>query len=113
MANQHSRNLVFSSETAERNSTKLDKEAITQRFLISLGYFGPMAALDSDWLRHLHVRLLTKFDRKDNLNVLYQIFVFRIDQEDNMTARDIPSAKVANCTQVHDMRPLWSFVFLF
>ena len=62
----------FSSETAERNSTKLD--------------------------------------RKQDLNVLYQVCVFRADRKNKMAALANPPKKVAHCTQVHDMWPFGPLV---
>ena len=51
-----------------------------------------MAALASDWLRHFWLLLwnywrnLTKLDRKQDLNVFYQVCVFRADRKNKMAA---------------------------
>ena len=63
----------FSSETAERNSTKLD--------------------------------------RKQDLDVLYQVCVFRDDRKKKGHPGQ-SAKKVAHCTQVHDMWPFGPLVFL-
>ena len=135
----------FSSETAERNSTKLDRKQDLY-FLYQVCVFradlkNKMAALASDWLRHLWLLLWnrwtefnetwqearsqrplpslyvsgqsektrwppwpligwdifnfssetaernsTKLDRKQDLNVLYQVCVFRADRKNKMAA---------------------------
>ena len=72
----------FSSETAEWNSTKLDRKqdlnVLYQVCVFRDDRKNGMAALASDWLRHLDFssetaeRNLTKLDRKQDLNVLYQ-----------------------------------------
>ena len=62
----------FSSETAERNSTKLD--------------------------------------RKQDLNVLYHVCVFRADRKKQDGRPDHSAKKVAHCTQVHDMWPFGPLV---
>ena len=135
----------FSSETAERNSTKLDRKQDLNAPLPSLCFLGrsenKTAALSSDWLRHFrlllwngwtgiqrnltgsklsmpsttfvfsgksgknkmaalaydwlrHFRLLlwncernlTKLDRKQDLNALYQVCVFQVDRKNKMAA---------------------------
>ena len=76
--------LDFSSETAERNSTKLDRKqdlnAIYQGSVFRAGRKNKMAAPASDWLRHFRLliseRNSKKLDRKQDLNVLYQVHVF-------------------------------------
>ena len=65
----------FSSETAERNSVKLD--------------------------------------RKEDLNVLYQVCVFRAEKWIKIATLANPSKKVAHCTQVHVMGPFGSLVCCF
>ena len=86
----------FFSETAERNSTKLDRKqdlnVLYQVCVFRADRKNKMAALASDWLRHF--RLLsetadqnsTKLDRKQDLHVLYQVCVFRADQKNKMAA---------------------------
>ena len=49
----------------------------------------------------------TKLDRKQDLNVLYQVCVFWADQDDRP---DRFLKKVAHCTQVHDMWPFGPLV---
>ena len=46
---------------------------------------------------------LRKLDRKQDLNILYQVCVFRTDQITKMAALTDSSTNVAHCTQVHDM----------
>ena len=65
----------FSSETAERNSAKLD--------------------------------------RKQDLNVLYQVCVFWAEKWIKIATLANPSKKVAHCTQVHVMGPFVPFVYEF
>ena len=65
----------FSSETAERNSAKLD--------------------------------------RKQDLNVLYQVCVFRAEKWIKIATLANPSKKVAHCTQVHVMGPFGPLVYEF
>ena len=74
------------SETAERNSTKLDRKqdrhVLYQVCVFRVDRKNKMAALASDWLRHFDFSSetaewnLTKLDRKQYLNVLYQVCVF-------------------------------------
>ena len=158
----------FSSKTAERNSTKLDRKQ-DLNILYHVCVFradqkNKMAALASDWLRHFRLlfwnrwtefnetwpetrseRLLqslcffrligkirwppwlligldildfssetaerpaTKHDRKQDLNVLYQVCVFgRSEKQDGRPGQSIK--KVAYCTQVHDMWPFGPLV---
>ena len=65
----------FSSETAERNSAKLD--------------------------------------RKQDLNVLYQVCVFWAERWIKIATLANPSKKVAHCTQVHVMGPFGPLVYEF
>ena len=135
----------FSSETAERNSTKLDRKqdlnALYQVCVFRADRKNKMAALASDWLRHFRLFFLkplngiqrnfteskistpstkfvffepirktrwppwpligwdifdffsetaeqnsTKLDRKQDLNALYQVCVFRADPKNKMAA---------------------------
>ena len=85
----------FSSETAERNSTKLDrKQDINAHYEVCVYQVdrkNKMATLASDWLRHFDFfsetaeRSSTKLDRNQVLNVLNQVCVFGADQN-NMAA---------------------------
>ena len=81
----------FSSETTERNLTKLDREQ-HQNPLPSLCFWddrkNKMTALACDWLMHFGLLLwnrLTeikkKLDRKVDLNVLCKVYVFRADRK--------------------------------
>ena len=48
---------------------------------------------------------LTKLDRKQDLNVFYQVCVFRVNQKTRMAALADLSTNVTHCTQLHDMWP--------
>ena len=81
----------FFSETAERNSTKLDRKqdlnVLYQVCIFRADQKNKMAALASDWLHIFDFfsvtaeRNSTKLDRKQDLNVLYQVCVFRVDRK--------------------------------
>ena len=53
---------------------------------------------------------LSKLDKKQYLNDLYQDCVFRVDQKTKMAALADSSTNVAHCTQVHDMWTFWPLV---
>ena len=87
-------------------------------------FFGPIEKKDG----HPGLRLeifstflaffSTKLDRKQDLNILYQVCVFRADRKNKMFVLSDLSVKIAHCTQVHDMWPLgplacMCFVFSF
>ena len=82
--------LDFSSETAELNSTKLDRKqdlnVLYQVCVFRADRKNKMVALASEWLRHFRLLLWNrernsmKLDKKQDLNVLYKVFVFRADQ---------------------------------
>ena len=86
----------FSSETAEWNSTKLDRKQdlkdLYQVCVFRADLKNKMAALASDWLRHFWLLLWncernsTKLDRKQDLNALYQVCVFQVDRKNKMAA---------------------------
>ena len=86
----------FSSETAERNSTKIDRKqdlnALYQVCVFRADPKNKMAALASDWLRHFDFssetaeRNSTKLDREQDLKALYQFCVFRADPKNKMAA---------------------------
>ena len=135
----------FSSETAEQNSTKLDRKqdlnVLYQVCVFRADRKNKMAALASDWLRHFRLLLChrwtefnetwqearsqrplpslcfsgrsekqdgrpglwlaetffdfssetaelksTKLNRKKDLNVLYQVYVFQVDRKNKMAA---------------------------
>ena len=89
----------FSSETTERNSTKLDRKqdlkALYQVCVFWAYRKNKMAVLASDWLRHFRIfdfssataeQNSTKLDRKQDLNALYQVCVFLADRKNKMAA---------------------------
>ena len=84
----------FSSESAKRNSTKLDRKedlnALYQVCVFRADRKNKMATLAADWLRHFRSetaeRNSTKLDRKQNLNALHQHCVFRVDRKNKMAA---------------------------
>ena len=86
----------FFSETAERNSTKLDRKqdlnALYQVCVFQADQKNKMAALASVWPRHFYFSSettepnSTKFDRKQDLKALYQVCVFRADRKNKMAA---------------------------
>ena len=51
-----------------------------------------------------------KFDRKQDLNVLYLVCVFRADQYKKNCRPGRSVKKVAQCTQVHDMWPFVEYI---
>ena len=86
----------FSSETDERNLTKLNrKQDIKVPYQVCVFMAdrkNKMAALASDWLRHFGLlwNCWTEFnelDRIQDFNGLYQICVFRADRKNKMAAR--------------------------
>ena len=54
-----------------------------------------------------------KLDRKQDLNVLYQVCVFRAKKWIKIATLANPSKKVAHCTQVHVMGPFRLLVYEF
>ena len=86
----------FSSETAERNSTEVDRKqdlkALYQVCVFRANRKKKMAAPASDWPRHFRLlcrnrwRNSTNLDRKQDLNALYQVCVFRADRKNKMAA---------------------------
>ena len=160
----------FSSETAEQNSTKLDRKqdlnVLYQVCVFWADRKNKMAALASDWLRHFWLliwnrwtefnetwqearsqrplsslcfsgwsektrwppwpligwdifdfsseaaeRPATKLDRKNDLNVPYQVCVLWADRKKQVGRPGQSVKKVAHCTQVHDMWPFGPLVF--
>ena len=94
----------FSSETTERNSTKLhrkqDLNVLYQVCIFRAVRKNKMASLASDWLRHFGLL----WNRWPEFNETCQ------------EARSRPGKSVkivAHCTQVHDMWPFGPLVFLF
>ena len=78
----------FSEETAEQNSTKLDRKQALSRLFFS-GQSGklkwppcPLIGLDIlDFFSETAERNLTKLDRKQDLNALYLVCVFQVDRK--------------------------------
>ena len=113
----------FSSETAERNSTKLDRKqdlnVLYQVCVFRADRKNKMAALVSDWLRNFRLLL---WNRWTEFNETWQ---------EARSQRLLPSLcfsgwwvnknfrpswsvkKVAHCTQVHDMGPFGPLVLCF
>ena len=111
----------FSSETAERNSTKLDRKqylnVLYQVCVFRADWKNKMAALASDWLRHFWLLL---WNRRTEFNETWQ---------EARSQRPLPNVcfsgrrvnknfrpgwsvkKVAHCTQVHDMWPFGPLVY--
>ena len=86
----------FSSETAERNSTKLDRKQ-DLNVLYQVCVFGPIGKTRwtpwpligwdiFDFSSETAERNSTKLYRKQDINVLYQVCVFRADQKNKMDA---------------------------
>ena len=84
----------FSSETAERNSTKLDRKQ-DLNILYKVCVFGPMGKTRwpplpligwdiFNFYSEPTERNSTKLDREQNFNVLYQVCVFCADQKNKM-----------------------------
>ena len=106
----------FSSETAERNSTKLDRKqdlnVLYEVCVFRADRKNKMAALASDWLRHFRLLL---WNRWTEFNETWQearsqcplpsLSFFSADWKNKM------AALVAHCTQVHDMWPFGPLVF--
>ena len=86
----------FSSETAERNSRKLDRKqdlnVLYQFCVFRANRKNKMAAIASDWLNIFDFSSETAeqnstiLDRKQDLNVLYQVCDFRSDRKKNKMA---------------------------
>ena len=89
----------FFSETAEQNSTKLDRKqdlnVLYKVCVFQAERKNKMAALASDWLRLFNIldfssetaeRNLMKLDRKQDFNVFYQVCVFWVDLKKKMAA---------------------------
>ena len=86
----------FSSETAELNSTKLDRKQdlnvlyqVCVFRLIGKIRWPPWVLIGwdiFDFSSETAERNLTKLDRKEDLNILYQVCVFRADLKNKMAA---------------------------
>ena len=112
----------FFSETAERNSTKLDKKqdlnVLYQVYLFLTYQKNKMATLASDWLRHFRLLLWNPW------------MDFNATWQEARSHHPLPSlsvsgrsinkkgrpgwflSKVARNTQMHDMWPFWPLVLL-
>ena len=112
----------FSSETPERNSTKLDRKqdlnVLYQVCVFRADWKNKMATLASDWLRHF--RLLF-WNRWTEFNETWQearsqhplpslCFLGRSEKQDGRPGQS--AKKVAHCTQVHDMWPFGPLVYV-
>ena len=115
--------LDFSSETAEQNSTKLDRKqdlnVLYQVCVFRDDRKNKMAALASDWLRHFRLLL---WNRWTEFNETWQearsqcplpslCFSGRLEKQDGRPGQS--AKKVAHCTQVHDMWPFGPLVYRF
>ena len=112
----------FSSETAERNSMKLDREQ-DLNFLYQVCVFwadrkNKMAALASDWLRHFRLLLWNRWaefnetwqEARSQLPLPSLCFLGRTENKNGRPGRFLK--KVAHCTQVHDIWPFGPLVDL-
>ena len=110
----------FSSETAERNLTKLDRKqdlkVLYQVCVFWADRKNKMAALASDWLRHF---LLLLWNRWTACNETWQeersqrpqpslCFFGWSEKQDGGPGQSVK--KVAHCTQVHEMWPFGPLV---
>ena len=110
----------FSSETAERNSTKLDRKqdlnVLVQVCVFLADWKNKMAALASDWLRHFRLLLWncwTEFNEtwqeaRSQCPLPSLCFSGRSKKKDDHPGQS--AKKVAHCTQVHDMWPFGPLV---
>ena len=112
----------FSSETAERNLTKLDRKqdlnVLYQDCVFRADWKNKMATLASDWLRHFQLLL---WNRWTGFNETWQeersqhplpslCFSGRSEKQNGRPGQSIK--KVAHCTQVHDMWPFGPLVYI-
>ena len=115
---------AFSSETADRNSTKLDRNQ-DLNVLHQVCVFGPieknkMAALASDWLRYFRLLLWNRWtacnetwpEERSQRPLPSWCFLGRSkEKQDCCPGQSVK--KVAHCTQVHDMWPFGPLVSAF
>ena len=111
---------VFSSETVERNLTKLDRKqdlnVLYQVCVFRAHWKNKMAALASDWLRHFRLLLWncwTEFNEtwqeaRSQRPLPSLCFSGRSEKQDGRPGQS--AKKVAHCTQVHDMWPFGPLV---
>ena len=110
----------FSSETAEWNSTKLDRQqdpnVLYQVCVFRADRKNKMAALASDWLRHLRLLFWNGWTEFNNTwqeaRTLHPLpsFCFSGQSEKRDGCPGWFLKKVAHCTQVHDMWPFGPLV---
>ena len=111
----------FSAETAEQNSTKLDRKQdlniLYQDCVFRADQKSKMAALASDWLRHfrlLHWNRLTEFNETwqeaRSQRLLPSLCLSSRSVNKNVRLGWFLK-KVADCTQVHDMWPFGPLVW--
>ena len=110
----------FSSETAERNSMKLDRKqdlnVLYQVCVFQADRKNKMAALASDWLRHFRLLLWnhwTEFNEtwqeaRSQRPLPSLCFSGWSEKQDGRPGQS--AKKVAHCTQVHDMWPFGPLV---
>ena len=110
----------FSFETAERNSTKLDRKqdlnVLYQFCVFQADRKNKMAALASDWLRHFRLLLWncwmefgeTRQEARSQGPLPSFYFLGRSVNKNCRPGRFLK--KVAHCTQVHDMWPFGPLV---
>ena len=110
----------FSSETAEWNSTKLnrkqDLKVLYQVCVFRADRKNKMAALASDWLRHFWLLLWNRWtefketwqEARSQRPLLSLCFSGRSVNKNVRLGRFLK--KVAHCTQVHDMWPFGPLV---
>ena len=113
----------FSSETAERNSTKLDRKqdlnVLYQVCVFWADWKNKMAALASDRLRHFRLLLWnrwTEFNKtlqeaRSQRDLPSLCFSGRSKKQDGRPCQS--AKKVAHCTQVHDMWPFGPLVYKY
>ena len=114
--------LDFSSETAEQNSTKLDRKPdlniLYQVCVFLADRKNKMAALASDWVRHFRLLLWncwTEFNEtwqkaRSQRPLPSLCFLGRSEKQDGRPGQY--AKKVAHCTQVHDMWPFGPLVYV-
>ena len=111
----------FSSETAEQNSTKLDRKQDLNVLYQVCFFFGPIGKTRwhpwpligryiFEFSSETAERNSMKLDRKQDINVLYQVCIFLGQSVNKLVALADSSKRVAHCTQVHDMWPFGPLV---
>ena len=103
----------FSSETTERNSTKLDRKqdlnVLYQVCVFRADRKNKMAALASDWLRHFRLLLWKTWQEARSQRLLPSLCFSGRSVNKNVRLGWFLK-KVADCTQVHDMWPFGPLV---